>query len=58
MAVHQAWLSLDEALRRLIARGRAEDDAKTALCEAIAELRLRVAIEIESESGAPGAAAE
>jgi hypothetical protein len=37
-------------------RGRAEDDAKTALCEPISELRLHVAI--EPESGAPGAAAE
>jgi hypothetical protein len=52
MTASPTWLSLDEALCRLVARGREEDDAKTAICEAIAELRLRVAIEIESASGA------
>ncbi len=52
MAVSPAWLSLDVALRRLVARGSSEVEAKSEICDAIAELRLRVAIEIVSQSDA------
>ncbi|MGA2494879.1 MAG: hypothetical protein ABSF67_18385 [Roseiarcus sp.] len=50
MTASPSWLSLDEALRRLVARGREDGEAKTAICEAIADLRLRIRIELAADS--------
>jgi hypothetical protein len=50
MTASPTWLSLDEALRELVARGREDGEAKTAICEAIADLRLQIRIEPAADS--------